>query len=385
MTLARSAYRAVAGVLGRQGRYVLDGVAATLTGHPTLLRHGDLTMGLVRRRLAPDGLFVGWILNADEDGGGARVHALAPHAYLRRIGVNSVILRKPRPPCTPVDLRGEAIERLIGAGLDVVVFQKVVGEGAEILARRLGAAGTRTVYVAGDFFGHEMARTVDQVVAASEQLTKVAGPHQDRVAVIEPVIDAPAGLVKDHRQRPRTDRIRVVWVGYPENVHLLGPVREALRDPRLARYELVTISRGPGVTHQWHRRRVYRQILDCDIAVLPADETDWYQVKPNTRLTMFKSLGLPTVASPIDSYQRTLAQGRSCYFARTTSDWVEALLELKEPDRRREIGLADREQILASYGPEAIGQKWLALLQAVAAKRVSPGHPGQAGRWRFLR
>ncbi len=372
MTLAGRAYRAVGRVLGRRGRYVLDGVAATLTGRPTLLRHGDLTLGLVRRRLAPEGLFVGWILNADEDGGGARVHALAPHAHLRRLGVNSVILRKPRPLCVAVDLRGEAIERLIGASLDVVVFEKVIGEGAETLARRLGAAGTRTLYVAGDLFGHEMARAVDRVVAASEQLTKVAGPHRDRVSVIEPVIDAPAGLVKDHRRRPRTERIRVVWVGYPENVHLLAPVREALKDSRLARYELVTISRGPGVTHQWHRRRVYRQLLDCDIAVLPANATDWYQAKPNTRLTMFKSLGIPAVASPIDSYQRTLVQGRSCYFARATSDWVEALLELKDPDRRREVGLADREQVLARYGPEAIGQKWLALFQALAARRVSP-------------
>lgn len=366
--------------MGRRGRYLLDGSVAALTGRPHLLRHVDLTIGMLRRRLFPNRLFVGWILAADEDGGGARVHALAPHAYLRRIGVNSVILRKPRPYCMTVDLHAGAVERVIGAGLDVVVFAKVVGQGAEALARQLGAAGTRTVYVAGDLFGHEMARAVDWVVAASEGLTQVAGPHQDRVSVIEPVIDAPPGLIKDYGRRPSAGRIRVVWVGNPENLHLLELVREALRDPRLIDYELVTISRGPGVSHQWHRRRVYTQVLDCDIAVLPVSETEWYRAKPNTRMTMFKSLGIPIVASPIASYRATLVGGRSCLFARTTSDWAEALLALREPDRRREIGLSDREEILACYGLETIGQKWLALFQAIAARSASPGRPHQRGR-----
>lgn len=385
MTPAGAAYRAVGRVLGRRGRYLLDGIAAALTGRSGLLRHGDLTLGLARRRLAPEQPFVGWIVAADEDGGGARVHALAPHAYLRRHGVNSVILRKPRPPSTALDFPDEAIDRLVGAGLDVVVFVKVVGQGAERVASRLSDAGTRTVYVAGDLFGHEMAAGVDWVVAASPLLTAVAGPRQDCASVIEPVIDAPAHLVKDHAQPPDRHRLRLVWVGYPENLHLLEPVREALRDPRLSRYELVTISRGPGVTHQWHRRHVYRQLLACDIAVLPADPTDWYQAKPNTRLTMFKSLGIPAVASPIDSYRRTLTHGDGCFFAETPAEWVEALLALGKPERRRQVGLADRDQVLARYGPAAIGQKWLALFRALATRDVSSSQldPAAAPRFRM--
>lgn len=370
MPLAGSIYRGVRSFAGRRGRYVIDGAVAALTGHPNLVRHLDLTLGLLRHRLAQDDLFVGWVLNADENGGGARVHGLLPHAYLRHCGVNSVVLRKPREHHVPLHLEPGDVERLVGAGLDVVVFAKVQDEAAQTLATRLTGAGTRTVYVAGDLAGHDMAQAVDWVVAASQPLTAVVRGRHGRVSVIEPVIDAPLALVKNY-DRPRvTDRIRVVWVGYPENLHLVDIVRDALRDPRLKRYELVTISRGSGVTYQWHRTLVFRQILECDIAVLPVGDATWYQAKPNTRMTMFKALGIPIVASPIESYRRTLTGGRSCYFADTTAVWIDALLALGDPRHRREIGLADREQIVTAYGLEAIGEKWLALLRALPARRA---------------
>jgi hypothetical protein len=280
-----------------------------------------------------------------------------------------VILRKPREHSVALSLARNDLDRLIRAQLDAVVFQGVSGPSACALATELRAAGTRTVYVTGDLIGHDMAGAVDWFVAASEELTKVGHPNLERTSVIESVIDAPHGLVKKYSQRTPGDRIRVVWVGYPENLPLLAPVREALTDSRLARYELVTISRGAGVTYQWHRKRVFEQILGCDIAVLPVAETDWYRAKPNTRMTMFKSLGIPIIASPIDSYVRTLTHGRSCYFARTTSEWREALMSLRDPVRRQEIGLAGRDRILATYGLEAVGQKWLALFRMLVPSR----------------
>jgi glycosyltransferase involved in cell wall biosynthesis len=213
-----------------------------------------------------------------------------------------------------------------------------------------------------------MPALVDRTVVASEGLAGPIGADPARSSVIEAMIEVPAGLCKDYSASADAAGIRVVWIGYPENLHLLAPVREALSDHRLSDFELVTISRGPQANIQWDRRCVWRQLLDCDIAVLPADETDWYRAKPNTRMTMLKALGLPIVASPIPSYEATLTHGRGCYFAREPHDWVKYLLALSELDRRRLMGLAERDAILASYGPDAIGGKWLELFEALAGR-----------------
>jgi len=356
-------YRAIRLTLPRPLRFALDGTRAGLFGTSYLMRHFDLTVGLVRRRLRPRRLFVGWVLHGDEDDGGSRLHALLPHRYLRRRGINSVILRKPRQHGSGYRPRSEDVERVLRAGFDVVAFQEVHGPDIEAWARALRGVGTRTVYVTGDLHGTDMAAVVDRVVASSAGLTGIAEGYIEKTSVIEASIETPPSLVKDYSRRRARDEIRVVWVGYPENLHLLAPVRKALEDPRLARFRLSTISRGPEATYQWDRRRVWRQLLDCDIGVLPSAPTDWYQAKPNTRMTMFKALGIPVVASPIQSYADTLAHGRSCYFARTVTDWAECLLALADPERRREMGLADRVRILAAYGFDTIGERWLALFE----------------------
>jgi len=365
-------YRRVVNALPRPARFALDGAEAAALGSPNLIRHLDLTAGIVRRRLWPQRLFVGWLLHGDENDGAARVHALLPHAFLRGRGVNSILLRKPCQIWAPYRIRAEDIDRVVRAGFDAVVFQGVYGPDAEALALALKGTSTKTVYVAGDLVKQGMPRVVDWVVVASDGLKGIAPGHFEKTSVIASVIDAPTRLVKDYSRPPERDEIRVVWVGYPENLHLLAPVREALKDPRLTRFRLITITRGPGATIQWDRKQVWRHLLACDVAVLPSAQTDWYQAKPNTRMTMLKSLGLPIVASPIPSYRETLSHGASCFFARTAAEWADCLAALADFTCRRRIGLADRQRILATYGIQAVGGQWLSLFEQLAGPRRAP-------------
>ena len=388
MSLGRTAvslYRRAGNALPPPARFALDGAEAAVRGNPDLLRHFDLTAGMARRRWRPKDLFVGWLSHGDEDDGGSRVHALMIHAALRRHGVNSVMLRKPRWNSQPFRIRDEDLLRIVRAAFDVVVFQGVHGPDAERLAQALKRAGTRTVYVTGDLIKNGMPAVVDWVVVASQGLKAIAPGHPGKTSVIASVIDAPPHLVKDYSRPPRRDEIRVVWTGYPKHQHLLEPVREALRDRRLARFRLITISRGPDATFQWDRKRVCRHILACDIAVLPSADTDWFRAKPNTRMTMFKALGLPIVASPIPAYLETLAHGTSCYFARDVAQWADCLAALADCAHRRQIGLADREHILATYGSEPICRRWVSLFEHLAGRRQEDHYAPPAGRPRVAR
>lgn len=356
--------------------------SATETSDPGLVPHHDLPLGLLTRHLFPQRLFVGWLLYGDENDGASRVRSLIPHIYLRRLGVNSIILRKPRIPWIPFEPSDQSMQQIINAGLDVLVFQGVTGPKAEALARALRAVSTKTVFVTGDLVKSGMPAIVDWVVAGSQRLQDVARPFPEKTSVIEAALEVPEGLVKGYSQPRRGEGIRVVWVGYPENLHLLEPVKEALKDPRLGNYRLVTISKGPEATLQWDRKRVWSQLLDCDIAVLPSAPADWYQAKPNTRMVMLKALGLPMIASPIDSYRGTLTHGRSCYFAKNIQEWAGYLAELGNFERRHEIGLADRDQVLSLYSPEAISARWLGLFEDLIQGQLTAKSPETGRRLR---
>ncbi len=342
---------------------------------PGLVLHPDLALGLLMRRLYPERLFVGWLLYADENDGASRVRALIPHIHLRRLGVNSVILRKPRIPWAPFQPSDRSLQRIVEAGLDVLIFQGVTGMKAEALAQALRNTSTKTVYVTGDLVKSGMPTAVDWVVVGSQRLQDVARPFPEKTSVIEGVLEVPAGLAKDYRQPRQHQPLKVVWVGYPENLHLLAPIKEALQDPRLRDYQLVTISRGPEATLQWDRKRVWSDLLDCDIAVLPSAPADWYQAKPNTRMVMLKALGLPLIASPIDSYRATLTHGESCYFAETVQQWADCLARLGDAEHRRAIGLTDRDRIVDLHSVQAIGARWLSLLTDLTERTISPREP----------
>jgi len=328
-----------------------------------------LAAARARRRIQSDRLFVGWLLSATRDDGPTRMRGLLPHAYLRTRGVHSVVVaqRLRFSELRPIDLA-----RIVRTRFDVVVFETCNGDSAQELAAMLRAAGTRTVYAVGELRRSRMPELVDRVVLASGSLWDLAAGESAKISVIESPIEAPAGACKDYSRIDRPPSIRVVWVGYPENRHLLAPVIQALEDPALEGFELVTISRGPWATLQWDRARVWGQLLQGDIAVLPYDQSEWQRTKPNTRLTMMKALGLPMVASPIPSFTATLTDGRGCYFARDVGDWVRALAALADPERRRDMGLAERDEVLARYGPESIGDRWHELLEDLGRAPAGP-------------
>lgn len=367
-------YRRISGRLPPPLQQRIVSARATLRGMRMLIR---LLPTRLRRRADPDRLFVGWLLSGSGDWGPTRMRGLLPHAHLRKHGIHSVVLLR---QLSFFELRPRDMARIVHAGFDVVVFESVSDERVEQLAGALRAAGTRTVYAVGELRRTRMPELVDRVILASDSLWDLTGGRSGNATIIESPLETPPGACKDYSKAHSIGPVRVVWVGYPENMYLLAPVLEALRSPLLAGFELTTISRGPWATVQWDRTGVWAQLLQCDIAVLPYDRSDWQWTKPNTRLTMLKALGLPIVATPIPSYTSTLTHGRGCFFARDVDEWVEGLRALSDPERRREVGLAERDEILARYGLDAIGGAWLELLEdlAGAAKRPA-GTPAALG------
>jgi glycosyltransferase involved in cell wall biosynthesis len=85
-------------------------------------------------------------------------------------------------------------------------------------------------------------------------------------------------------------------------------------------------------------------------------------------MVMLKALGLPIIASPIDSYRATLSHGKSCYFASTIQEWADCLADLGDANRRREIGLEDRNKVIELHSPDTISARWLSLLENLSRR-----------------
>lgn len=93
------------------------------------------------------------------------------------------------------------------------------------------------------------------------------------------------------------------------------------------------------------------------INIAPFDPKSWFcQSKSNLKYIEAGLCGVPTIASPIGSFIESIESGINGYIAGSPKKWEEIFHELIQ-DRilRDTIGLAAKEQVLASSTPYAIG------------------------------
>lgn len=322
--------------------------------------YAALLRAWVRSKFRGTTPLVGWLLCGDERVGSSRIQGFNISRELNRLGVASFIIQRPRVYKDWFALNYYTKKKILASRFDVVVFQRVHHDAGDFV-RQLRTAGTRTVFVMADYFPTAMPRLCDRVIVVSETLRQFLiddGVAPSAIDVVPDALETGESLCKRYDAEPGRP-LRVVWVGNKGHWGTLGPVREALGNPGLADLELVTISDHPEASVRWDVRTVWDEILQCDIAVVPADtSTREGLAKSNNRVTMFKALGLPVICSPLPSYRKVIAHGVSGYFADRPEEWADCLLVLRDKSVREAVGLADREAIFQRYALSPVALRY---------------------------
>lgn len=306
--------------------------------------------------------------------------------YLRSAGLQPCILSEPPQPSETPDLTGMAA-RAVDAGCDVVVLQKVRGPGAVALARQLAAAGVHTIYAVCDLVDVPMVEATDATVTVTAYLrSRYPATLQPRIYVVHDGIERPAACKSDWGAGTGTrncqlqavlvtsgnlDRLAVL--GHPPawlKVRIVGRYARGLGRWREMRWTWDTQRPGQRLDYlrflldrriecvPWNPEGVYQEMMQADIAVIPIETpaaqsgaalSPAWKVKSENRLTMKMSMGLPVIATPIPSYEPVIEHGVNGFFARSARDWHACLAALRDPARRREMGLAARASVATKY------------------------------------
>ena len=319
-----------------------------------------------------------------------------------------VVFEPPSATETP-DVSG-VFQRIRERRCSVVFFQKVRGPHVVNLVRELEAAGVRTVFLTCDLVDAEMCEATTATIVVTDYLRELyPAAMQHKVYVVHDGIERPdvvaarrpdnagvnsplrAVLVTSARVvdlpvlglPPRWLHVTVVG-NYPDE----ADVQERLRRWRWALLEeehwserlrmlraLVSrrIRRVP-----WSPIGVYEELSRADVAIIPIDKSHDFgpnqpvwKLKSENRLTLKMAIGLPVVATPIPAYEPVITHGIDGFFARTRSEWLEALSKLRSAKLRRQIGSAARTRVLEAYSVQRQAKRLLAVIEDVVAKLPS--------------
>ncbi|GEM_PF-763212 len=336
---------------------------------------GNLGAFFLKRFFSAKRPSVGWVLFGDENNASSRIQGINIHSYLKGEGWHSVILYKPLVYSPRLLLSRFFRWIILHSGLDILIFQKVYWGGAPSLSKKCRAKGIKTVLLLADLPRSKdelrMSETYDHLVVVSERLAEeliICGIDPLRVSVIDDAIETPPSLCKHYDVNVEKTDIRIICVGNPDSLTNLTLVEKALRTPALKNYRLTAITKNDKAV-KWDLKAVWKEILASDIAVVPFNmDSSQHLGKSTNRFTLFKSLGIPMVCSPIPSYEKLIDHRRNAYLARTVDEWVEALLALRDVKVRQQVGLCDRDKILGEYGISAIGGKYKELFRSICVR-----------------
>jgi glycosyltransferase involved in cell wall biosynthesis len=338
-----------------------------------------------------------------------RIAVLNMMPFLRLAGLNPSVIFEPHYPNETPHL-SEVLAKVVSAGCDLVVMQKVRGPSAVALARELAAIGVRTIYSVCDLVDIPMVEATDATLVVTDYLKSLCPQSlQTRIYVVHDGIERPSACKAEwnsytKRTTSRSilqavlvtsadlDRLPVLrhpprWV----NVRIVGRYARGFRRLQEIRWKWDSQPTGERLSYlrflidrriecvPWNLEGVYHEMLQAQVAIIPVDTqaSDYgaanpppWMVKSENRLTMKMSVGLPVIATPIPSYEKVIEHGVNGFFARSSQDWTTCLNALRDPYLRREIGLAARASVAEKYSTEEQAVKLISVIRTVLNERA---------------
>jgi glycosyltransferase involved in cell wall biosynthesis len=142
---------------------------------------------------------------------------------------------------------------------------------------------------------------------------------------------------------------------------LVGEV--ALPAPLVAPVYAARVERRPLVG--WRELPFF--IARVDINLAPLIDNPQRRAKSAVKYLEAAAVGVPTLASHLDPYMHTIADGTTGLLARDSSEWVEGLIGLvRDRDRRRRLGEAARRAVLGEHTTTARAPQFRDLIEQLS-------------------
>lgn len=240
--------------------------------------------------------------------------------------------------------------------------------------RRLGEAPHRS-RVRERKFG-DTCRRADLAVAGNGFLAAEAerqvGSRAARTPPRIEVVPTPVDVARYPASPPAGRRGRtLVWIGLPENLVYLEPVRPALarlavRYPdlvlRVVSSEFPDWPEVPIERVPWSEAGEVDALATAGVGLMPLTDDEWSRGKCAFKLLQYMAAGLPCVASPVGANREAIADGESGLLAAGDEGWERALAALLDsPELRARMGEAGRERAERLYDRRVIAQRIVAL------------------------
>lgn len=268
----------------------------------------------------------------------SRLQGLAIHNQLVKCGYASRIAYFPTSFERTIPF-SKAIEKSLAALLvpgDIVMLQKCKDKVNLPIIQFFKKSGVKVILIDCDLpIAQEVAKAVDRVICSSELLTTAYSKLNVPSIFIE---DAPERF-EERTLFADKKKFNCVWFGdgTGHRWNDVEKLKTILCDRRLSNWELITISNHTQATIQWQPNYSNTISQRADAIALPVSDMEASSYKSANRLLQSMALSLPTLCSPVPSYQAVATESEGVFVCSTDEEWVNAFLLLENLITRKQL------------------------------------------------
>lgn len=117
----------------------------------------------------------------------------------------------------------------------------------------------------------------------------------------------------------------------------------------------------------WSYEALLAETAKCDIGIVPVDcGSPFYGAKPAGRALLMMGMGLPVVASPVESHLEAIQEGVNGYIARSPQEWAGAIRRLgASAELRKAAGLNAAGSVRDNFSENAFTRRYLDVINSL--------------------
>ncbi len=149
--------------------------------------------------------------------------------------------------------------------------------------------------------------------------------------------------------------------------HLPAP---SLRGKNMKQYHMTTkiagasISRGKRWWRTMDKYPKWLASLGLWVGMAPLIDSTFNRAKSNLRWLEYSALGIPTVASPVEPFSKSILNGKTGILANDTDDWVRAIrLLTSDEGLRKEMGKLAQDKVRAEFNVQDVAKTYESILE----------------------
>lgn len=227
---------------------------------------------------------------------------------------------------------------------------------------------------------NQVMRRCSHVIAGNATLAEHALRFNTHVSIVPTVVD----LDRYTYQPPRKTNgvLTIGWVGSRSTSPYLLEIESALRrvvetHPGKIRFRLYghpqrKLSLPTLESLPFTLSTEIEDLRSMDIGIMPMPDNDWTRGKCAFKAIQYMALGIPVVTSPVGMATELVQHGANGLWARTPTEWFEALNRLvTDAELRRRLAEEGRKTVELHYSLQTWGPRFVTLLRKIVETKLS--------------